>query len=106
MPIFDGDHTSGQYSYLHSINYVTISNATVAISYAMQCNATVAHKAFILGEPAELASFLSHAPSANSRSFDCSTRQDGLLRPPSTRTATGKRAFVERAASLLNSMNA
>ena len=64
--------------------------------------AIVAHRVRALGEPEELASlFISFA---DARQCDRSTRQDGDLRPPATRTAAGRRGFAYRAASLLNSL--
>ena len=58
----------------------------------------------MLGEPEELSSLFVTYPDSRSMSFDCSSRQDRLLRPPSTRTAVGARAFARSAASLLNSV--
>ena len=67
-----------------------------------QQTAIVAHRACVLGEPAELASlFRSYA---ETRACERSTRQDRCLRPPATRTAAGQRSFAYRASSLLNSM--
>ena len=54
----------------------------------------VAHEAFVMGEPAELASLLCNYAAA----LPCerATRQDQHLRPPARRTASGQRSFAYR----------
>ena len=63
---------------------------------------TVAHKACITGEPADLASLFRTYAAA--RACERTTRQDRHLRPPASRTAAGQRSFAYRAASLLNAL--
>ena len=61
-----------------------------------------AHRVCAAGEPSDLAALFSTY--AETRASQRETRQDGLLRPPSMRTAAGQRCFAYRAATLLNSM--
>ena len=60
----------------------------------------VAHKAYVMGEPAELASLF--CTYAAARTCERATRQDRHLRPPARRTAAGQRSFAYHATSLLN----
>ena len=64
--------------------------------------AIVAHRVRMLGEPDELASLL--CTFADARSCERVTGQDQCLRPPTARTAAGRRSFAHRAASLLNAV--
>ena len=65
-------------------------------------SATVAHKACVLGEPAELAALFSTYAAA--RTHERVTRQDRHLQPPSRRTAAGQRSFASHAAKLPNAL--
>ena len=56
----------------------------------------------MLGEPEELASLF--CTFAESRHCDRATRQDRYLRPPTTKTAAGRRSFSHRATSLLSDL--
>ena len=70
----------------------------------LQQTAIAAHKACVMGEPADLASLF--RTYAVARTCERVTRQDQHLRPPAMRTSAGQRSFAYRAASLLNTLPA
>ena len=84
------DHVSGARDHLGLRSPRQMCDAQTAI---------VAHRVRVLGEPEDLASLFSTF--ADARTCDRPTRQDRHLRPPTTRTAAGRRSFTHRATSLL-----
>ena len=63
-----------------------------------------AQKAYMFGEPSDLASLFQTF--ADARAGERVTRSDQCMRPPTMRTAAGQRSFAYRAAELLNKMPA